>query len=227
MKIKAVNIKRLALLLIPLLVLAVILTIALTDFVREAIIVPISYVLWFGNLVLNSISQILLWAWLPAIALFIALRSLSTANKNKPAQIISEAETRYPRRQRVDFWVIQIHQSYGYFGRTRFAEHLGRLILDILAYQERSTPWQIEHRIENGDLEVPPEIRSYLHEKRRRYSEGSSGLYQRLRRWLKNAVAILIKGRSSARPALYHPDLETVVAFLEKQLEVEYDRYTP
>jgi len=227
MKIKAVNIKRLALLLIPLLVLAVILTIALTDFVREAIIVPISYVLWFGNLVLNSISQILLWAWLPAIALFIALRSLSTANKNKPAQIISEAETRYPRRQRVDFWVIQIHQSYGYFGRTRFAEHLGRLILDILAYQERSTPWQIEQWIENGDLEVPPEIRSYLHEKRRRYSEGSGGLYQRLRRWLKNAVAILIKERSSARPASYHPDLETVVAFLEKQLEVEYDRYTP
>lgn len=227
MKIKAVNIKRLALLLIPLLVLAVILTIALTDFVREAIIVPISYVLWFGNLVLNSISQILLWAWLPAIALFIALRSLSTANKNKPAQIISEAETRYPRRQRVDFWIIQIHQSYGYFGRTRFAEHLGRLILDILAYQERSTPWRIEQRIENGDLEVPPEIRSYLHEKRRRYSEGSGGLYQRLRRWLKNAVAILIKGRSSARPASQHPDLETVVAFLEKQLEVEYDRYTP
>lgn len=227
MKVETGNIKRLALLLVPLLVLVIVLTILLTDFVREAIVVPISYVLWLGNLVLKSISQILLWAWLPVIALFIALRSLSTAKKDKPIGIVSEAETRYPRRQRVDFWVIQIHHSHGYFGRTRFAEHLGRLILDILAYQERITPWEIEQRIENGDLEVPPEVRSYLHEKRRRYSEGSGGLYQRLRRWLKNAVAILIKGRSSARSSQHHPDLETIVAFLEKQLEVEYDRYTP
>jgi hypothetical protein len=227
MKVEAENIKRLAWLLAPLLVLVIVLTILLTDFVREAIVVPISYILWLGNLVLKSISQILLWAWLPVIAFFIALRSLSTAKKDKPIGIVSEAETRYPRRQRVDFWVIQIHQNHGYFGRTRFAEHLGRLILDILAYQERITPWEIEQRIENGDLEVPPEVRSYLHEKRRRYSEGSGGLYQRLRRWLKNAVTILIKGRSSVRPASHHPDLETVVAFLEKQLEVEYDHYTP
>jgi hypothetical protein len=227
MKVEVENIKRLVWLLAPLLVLVIVLTIFLTDFVREAIVVPISYILWLGNLVLKSISQILLWAWLPVIAFFIALRSLSTAKKDKPIRIVSEAETRYPRRQRVDFWVIQIHQSHGYFGRTRFAEHLGRLILDILAYQERITPWEIEQRIENGDLEVPPVVRSYLHEKRRRYSEGSGGLYQRLRRWLKNAVTILIKGRSSVRPASHHPDLETVVAFLEKQLEVEYDHYTP
>ena len=184
------------LLLIGLLLLPVVLmAIVIQGFVRDVIVVPLFYVFWLLRLLFESISQVLLWGLFIIFVVIVAGRSLV---KRVPRLQVRPAEER--QRGRVEEWLRLIQQTnQGAFGKWRLANALEQLAVDVLASQERLEPREIRRRLENGTLEVSPEVLAYL---RARMPTASTQHQIRLR----------------AQATAADHDLEQVVQFLEERL---------
>src|SRR5919199_1465667 len=179
------------LLLLPVVLMAVV----IQGFVRDVIVVPLFYVFWLLRLLFESISQVLLWGVFIIVVVIVAGRSLV---KRVPRLQVRPAEDR--RRGRVEEWQPLIQQTnQGAFGKWRLANALEQLAVDVLASQERLEPREIRRRLENGTLEVSPEVLAYL---RARMPTASAQRQVRPR------------GRASAADH----DLEQVIQFLEARL---------
>src|SRR5919199_2868524 len=142
------------LLLLPVVLMAVV----IQGFVRDVIVVPLFYVFWLLRLLFESISQVLLWGVFIIVVVVVAGRSMV---KRVPRLQVQAAEDR--RRGRVEEWLRLIQQTnQGAFGKWRLANALEQLAVDVLSCEERLEPREIRRRLENGTLEVPPEIQAYL-----------------------------------------------------------------
>jgi hypothetical protein len=193
------------------LLLAAPLVLVLRDFAREAIVVPLLYVLWLGRLLFRSIPQPLLWSLFLTLVLFVAVRSLG--RRGGSAGGMREAEEEYPGR--VWVWARRIQlAARGDYSRWRLAHYLRKLILDVLAHRERLTPEQLKRRLGTGEVDAPPAVQAYLRAGLMLMPSGPIGLFSRLRQQL----------RSRARTSPLDADLESAVQFLENQLEVPHDR---
>jgi hypothetical protein len=187
------------------------LVLVLRDFAREAIVVPLLYVLWLGRLLFRSIPQPLLWSLFLTLVLLVAARSLG--GREGPARGMREAQAESPGRVRV--WARRIQLAdRGDYSRWRLAHYLRTLILDVLAHRERLTPEQLRRRLETGEVHAPPAVQAYLQAGLMPMPSGPLGLFSRLRHRL----------RSRARPSPLDSGLESAVQFLENQLEVSHDR---
>jgi hypothetical protein len=203
--------RRRLLLLGLILLLAVPLMIVLRDFAREAIVVPLLYVLWLGRLLFRSIPQPLLWSLFLTLVLFVAVRSLG--GREGPARGTRETEAEYPGR--VWVWTRRVQlAARGDYSRWRLAHYLRKLTLDVLAHRERLTPEQLKRRLGTGEVVAPPAVQAYLRAGLMSMPSGPIGLLSRLRQQL----------RSRARISPLDADLESAVQFLEDQLEVSHDR---
>jgi hypothetical protein len=187
------------------------LVLVLRDFAREAIVVPLLYVLWLGRLLFRSIPQPLLWSLFLTLALLVVARSLG--GREGPARGMREAQAESPGRVRV--WARRIQLAdRGDYSRWRLAHYLRTLILDVLAHRERLTPEQLRRRLETGEVHAPPAVQAYLQAGLMPMPSGPLGLLSRLRQQF----------RSRAQVSLLDPSLESAVQFLENQLEVSHDR---
>jgi len=203
--------RRRLLLLGLILLLAAPLMLVLRDFAREAIVVPLLYVLWLGRLLFRSIPQPLLWSLFLTLVLFVAVRSLGKRGGSVGG--MREAEAESPGRVRV--WARRIQlAARGDYSRWRLAHYLRKLILDVLGHRERLTPEQLKRRLGTGEVHAPPAVQAYLRAGLMPMPSGPIGLLSRLRQRL----------RLRARPSPLDPDLESAVQFLENQLEVPHDR---
>lgn len=203
--------RRRLLLLGLILLLAAPLMLVLRDFAREAIVVPLLYVLWLGRLLFQSIPQPLLWSLFLTLVLFVAVRSLG--KRERPARGTRETEAESPGRVRV--WARRVQlAARGDYSRWRLAHYLRKLILDVLAHRERLTPEQLKRRLGTGEVGAPPAVQAYLRAGLMPMPSGPLGLLSRLRQQL----------RSRARISPLDADLESAVQFLENQLEVSHDR---
>lgn len=234
--------RRLALALMPILILAVALMWVLRDLVRQVFVIPFTYVVWVVNLLAASIPQGYLWVLLVAIAAGFAYRIL-IAKPEKPAahlrgspmsgslvsgalvsgSQVSEAETRYPRRERVGFWALQINLGRGEYGKIRFSDFFKKLILEVLSFEEQLNQEQIEQRLENKQLEAPAEIWNYLRGGRMRRPPFYGG-------WIKSLLKRFFGSNNKSAykhapggPDFTGRDLERVVKFLEEQLEIDHE----
>jgi hypothetical protein len=193
------------------LLLAAPLVLVLRGFVREAVVVPLLYVLWIGRLLFRSIPQSLLWALLLAVALLLATRSLVERKKRLRETRGAEAE----RTGRVGLWARRIRlTARGDYSRWGLAQHLGKLALEVLAHQERLSARQTRRYLETGELDVPPEIRAYLHARFRPTPPRPIGIFSRL----------MQRRRLGVQVSPLDVDPEAVVRFLEGQLEVQHER---
>ena len=228
-----VNGRILALLLLPIVFLVAALTLALRDWVRDAIVTPILFILWLGGLLIKSTPQWVFWAVFLAMALLILANSMGTGKR--PDQNVGKAELGYPRRARVSFWAIQVHrQARGDSSPTSRAEPLRRLVLEVMAFQERLSLREVEQRLEFGELAVPPVILAYLQNRLAAELFTPSSFWGMLKsRWADFRVLAgrrahaLISGltqtRSAAQPSPFDGELESVVQFLEDRLEIKHD----
>jgi hypothetical protein len=184
------------LLLIGLLLLPVVLmAVLIQGFVRDVIVIPLFYVFWLLRLLFESISQVLLWGLFVVVVVIVAGRSLVKRVPRLQGRPVEER-----RRGRVEEWLRLIQQTkQGAFGKWRLANALGQLAVEVLAGEERLEPKEIRRRLENGTLDVPPEIRAYLQS---RMPVASAQRHARPR----------------ARATDSDPDLERIVQFLEDQL---------
>ena len=179
------------LLLLPVVLMAVV----IQGFVRDVIVVPLFYVFWLLRLLFESISQVLLWGVFIIVVVIVTGRSLV---KRVPRLQVRPAEDR--RRGRVEEWLRLVRQTnQGAFGKWRLANALEQLAVDVLASQERLESREIRRRLENGTLEVSPEVLAYL---RARMPIASTQRHASLR----------------VQATTVDHDLERVVQFLEEQL---------
>jgi hypothetical protein len=184
----------------------------LQDFARELIAVPLLYIFWFGHLIFQSISQSILWALFLAVAILISLKSFA-----KPPR--PDSAEHAPQRDnpgQVSFWAQRLHmKTPGGYYEWSLARHLGKLIVEVLAYNRRQRPGQIREKMESGDLETPTEIQAYLKVGIKGMPSSSSNRILRL----------FFRSRSRRKtPCSLGLDPEHVVKFLENQLEVGDDR---
>jgi hypothetical protein len=166
------------------------------------------------RVLLSSVPQKLLWILLLIAVLLIAVRSLVLRPEPRDATAQEEAER--PGQVRVlAKWIERTAQ--GEYFRWSLAQRVGELILDVLAYGERTTSERMKQRLRTGRLPLPPELQTYLlplssTEFRPAFSRPVS-LLSRLKRRL----------RSSRQPSGLDPALERAIQFLEDQLEVHHD----
>jgi hypothetical protein len=192
-------------LLVLVLLLTVLLTFLLRDVARDWVAMPLARALWLGNLFLGAVPQIVFWALLLMIGFVVAVRSLMTRKKR------SRSTDRMPEVYPGQLWTllrwVQREPRSIYF-RQRLARRLIRLAADLQAYRQKRVPGRFDRRLD--DLDLPPEIRTYLEAGMTLSPSDGLGPLSRFVRWL-------WPGRTTSSLDV---DLERVVQFLEDQLEV-------
>ena len=182
------------------LVLAALFGFLVRDFVREVIVQPFLYVIWFITLFLRSLPQFFFWIVFVLLALFVAARSLRGRKQVAQKVYREPAQLGGP----VAVWARLIHHAErGGYSRWQLAQSLAKLTWDIFGDGERLTAQQIDARIKAGQLKLPPEIQAYFAASMTPYQPTS-----RFRRFL--------LGKGSATPLDLNP--EQVVAHLEDKL---------
>lgn len=190
--------------------LSVLLMLGLRNFVRDALALPLSYILWLAGLIFDSIPQIWCWTGLLAAVLVIAMRSLD--RERRPPAATPPQSTRVPLG-RITVWTERITMLLrGKYSRHRFGYFIGKLILDVLSHEERLSLRDIERRLERGELELPPAVRDYLFSRLKPGVIGAPpSLLVRLKRLL---------GLEKPLTVELNAELESIIKFLEDQLEV-------
>lgn len=188
--------------------LTITLAVLLVDLAREAVAIPVWYLIFVGNLVLGFLPQPLLWSLFLAIVLLIAVKSLTRRRKHA-AKGRRKIEVIYPGRVRALLRWIQ-NADEGVYFKQRLAQHLGKLAVETQAYRERLAPGSIKQRLDN--LDAPPEIQAYLQAGLTPFVQPSTGPLALFKRWL--------RPDTSTSPLDLDP--ERAVQFLEHQLEATH-----
>lgn len=190
------------------LLLTVLLAFLLQDVVRDWVALPLARTLRIGNLVLGSVPQVIFWVLLLVIGMSIAAKSLMERKERMPGP--DQALVVYPGRVRTLLLWVQRESGSAYF-RQRLAYHLARLATELQAFRQKRAPGRFGRRLDG--LDAPPEIRAYLQSGMNFSSSSTPGPLSRFVGWL--------RPRRTASSQDF--DLESVVQFLEDQLEVHHD----
>jgi hypothetical protein len=182
----------------------------LRSFTRDYVMALIPRLLWIVRLFISSIPQLFFWFLFLSISLFIAGRSL--IKHRRPAPTSSTSIT--PLAGRVQALMHAIDRtSQGVYFKWRLAQHLLGLTLETMAYRERVSPDEMRQRLKSGTLIMPPTIKGYLQTGLTPVYTAPAGLFSRIKQRLRQGVII--------SPLDLNP--ETIIQFLEDQLEIEYD----
>jgi hypothetical protein len=136
------------------LLLALVLFFLVKDFIRTVIVVPLLHVIWFVSLILESISQGVIWAFLLLVMSIIAFNSFKKASseKSQPGQLL-------PRNSgQVTKWAHLLDNAQtDRFAKWRLARELKRITQKLLS------PLEDEKRYQNLEgLALPPEMVTYF-----------------------------------------------------------------
>jgi hypothetical protein len=223
-----VHARMLALLLLPLVFLVATLTLVLRGWVRDAIVTPILFILWLGGLLIRSTPQWVFWGVFLVVALLILAKSLGTGKR--PDQNVDRAEPGHPQRERVLFWAKQIRWKARDLSPRGNGEPLRRLVLEMMAFQERLSLTEVEQRLESGELDVPLTIRTYLQYRLILKPSEPVSFWGVLRhRWADfgrrahDLISGLTQARSHTQVSPFDDEVESVVQFLEDRLEIKHD----
>ena len=190
--------------------LVVLLMFGLRDFVRDALALPLSHMIWFVDIIVQTVPQTWFWAGLLIVVLIMAMRSLDRERRPAPA---APGKSPYPARGRIAVWAERINMLLrGKYSRNRFGYFIGKLILDVMAHEERLNYRDVERRLQQSDIDAPPDVRDYLLSRLRpSHTEARPKFFTRLKRFL---------GLEKQLTAQLDAELETIITFLEDQLEV-------
>lgn len=188
------------------------------SFIRDAIVMPIYYVLWVGDLTLKSVPQEVLLAFLILLCILIGFNTLG---KVRAKRLIDNNErARAVAGTRYLFWKrIYSHLDSSQLSRNHFASETRRLILSILAYQEGVDTFEIERMISDGILSVPDSVRKLILKQEMqapiRPQKAVEGVILRLR--------YLIFGAAPEIDPQIDPQTDEIVSFIEQRLEIKRD----
>lgn len=192
------------------LLLAIPIVLLLRDFTRDVLLVEILVFVWTMRIILGSLPQLPLWLLFVILILLIALVSL--LGQRRPEPEAPPALERGPGQIRFLARRIRRVRKGEYF-RWDLARYVSGLVLDVLAYRERTTAAQLRSRLRTEGVDAPPDIHSYLR-------SGQSPIHT-----LSASLASRLKHLFSAgtRTPSHDQDIEQAVQFMEDQLEAQHD----
>ncbi len=230
--IRSINAKRLVLAAAVLLVILLVLLFYARDVIREVVVLPVSYLFWAGGILLRTTPQFFFWIALLLILALAAFRSLSGKRKETaptPPELFEMEATR-DAGGRVMFWAIKVNlmrQTNGAYYLNTFHNTLGKLLLEVLAHRYRLTSLQVEERLRDGTLNVPPEVREYALTGMGRFEPDQIGFLAYLWRRVREFVNMLTAGMKSSAPEtlLGRDDSQVarILEYIEEELEVRND----
>ena len=197
-----------------------ILTYLFREQVRSGLVMPVSYAIWYVNVVIESAPQPILWAVLVFGGLMIAGRALL---KNlPPAPDPAEPAISGHSISRYQYWLWYISSfQLSAFSSEGLARSLSRFIIDILAYQEHLTLDDVERMIRNDTLAVPDEIRDLIKTHRLWKAQHPPTPVRRfVDRLLRRQMVVEPEEKDSAED---RAKLSRIIEFIEDRLEIEHE----
>jgi hypothetical protein len=180
------------------------------DWLRGSIVLPVMYMYWLMSRIANSIDQQILWGGLIILAIYLMAQIFFLRTRIK---IHPEEDQSTPSQGRVKYWLVYTNlMMSGVYNRSYFSEELKRLILAVLSERERLLPQEVEKKILQGDIAVPPQVLS-IFAQRRTYPPAS--LPQKAYR----TIEALIKPELRPNRPEKLENIRIVIAFLEEQVE--------
>jgi hypothetical protein len=223
---KPPNVRRLLVVGIVLLVVLGFLLFSIRELVREVIVIPVSYLIWVVGILVESTNQFYFWLVLLFISLMVASRSLRPKKKDRELDSevpVPEEVGIVPGRGRVGFWAMRVKlMRLGPYYQGSFNEGLSRLLVEVLAHRHHLTIRQVEQNINNGTLDVPDEVRKFVHtnlwQRELKTANYVSIFLRNLWEWFLTKVRKVADGPESAMD----PDVVRVIKYMEEELEVSY-----
>jgi hypothetical protein len=189
------------------------LTWLLRDVVRDVIVLPLTFLLWYLDLLVRSVPERALLIALVILAAILAARSLAY----RPPAAPPTGAPSEPRRgddSRLRFWRVQFaYAPASNFAAEKLAAELRSLLLQTLEHRERLGRDELLRAAADGTLDAPPAVRAILLEQAPT-PEHRESLRRRLRRLLRLPVA-------QEPPTTYERDLTQIVEFLERAENAE------
>ncbi|HEY3291062.1 MAG TPA: hypothetical protein VGK87_13105 [Anaerolineae bacterium] len=145
-------------------VVGLVMSLFVRDFVRDVIIIPVTYVAWLADLVIRSIPQSTFWGIIVAVSILVAWRSLGSQKgffqrRKTIVRISAEDTDRSVLSTRLD--AIRRMPSSS-FARESLGFELRLLVIRLLVHRERLTEAEIERQVQSRELNVPPDVYSLL-----------------------------------------------------------------
>jgi len=170
----------------------------LADEMRDNILLPLAYQLWFVGQLYRTVPQQLIWLIVIILLLYLTVSIFYNTALRKPVE-----QQRFAHRGAVEALSVAIaNRQRGIYFKWRIANLLATVAAYILKYQERRLPGR---RLTGRDWTPPPQVDAYL----------EAGL---------NTTFADYPAPNLFQPPPVTPfdiDLEPVVAFLETELEME------
>jgi hypothetical protein len=194
------------------------------DVIYERFVVRLAEILWYAGIVLNSVSQELYWIVLLVIVLVTAfgtavglfLRAEADVPQSPPAGVRPVSRARH--------WTELIYvRAPIQYTRELMNNEVRGLLLNHLGFGEDVDRSKIEEMIQSGELDLPAEVVPYLSKRRHEWTRREkkrTGLRGYLF-WLEERLNKRRDIKMKREPI--DPQLESVVSYLESQLEVSDD----
>ncbi len=189
-----------------------VLTLVAWDFIREAVVIPLTYLIWLGGLILKSIPQEIYLIGLIIVAAAIALNTLNKLQR-KPANA-RFASTESGDASRYRLWLrLYTAAPASEYSRLELARETRKLIVSVLAHQDGLTQPEVEQKIVSGAIPVPAIIRQLFQERDLMSTPRPSPRFWRR----------LIRKTDRPSDPLLDQSLEEIVQFIENRLEIVHD----
>lgn len=202
------------------------------EVVHEVVVLPLSYLIYLGGIVVDTTPQVFFWFAMVSIAIYIAYRSLNKRQKPGDLALRRMPVDDQPKEisGRLSFWATKVNilrQHRGSYFLGGFHLTFGRMVMDLISHRYHLTPAQVEDRVRDGSLELPDEVKEYLLFSLSR-QQMSGGRFRRLweefitviTRWLHWPVAAKIEESSADRA---FKQIDRVIQFMEDDLEVSHE----
>lgn len=184
------------------------------DFVHDVIMVPIAYYLWLGSIIIKALPQNCFVTSLIILCLAIAIPSLRKSrhtiwSAQMPSETVDGQVALWEQRLR--------YLAAGSYSDNRFAYHIGHLVVQILAYEERLTTRTVISSLEAGEFNMSLDVRQYV------LAGIGSGIKQE-KRTLWHRVILwwqqVTKPKQSLHTLKQYKDISAVLLYIEEQLKI-------
>ena len=206
--------------------LATALALALIDLVRNVLAEPITELFYVIGLLAKSTPQVIFWAMLLLFLVVVAGKSVQEVSR--PELPDFNAPERSPRRERIAVWANHINNALhgDRYARSRLADFLAGLVMEMFAQEERVSTTEIRKKLERGELDLPPDIENLL---KARFEIGYISrptfwqmIEERLSQFWDSVLGKNNPGSGALTDHLTRQQLERIILYLEDRLEVKH-----
>jgi len=196
---------------------AVVLTVIFRQQIRAFLVEPLSYVIWYAQLIIHTVPQPLFWAVMILGGMYLIGKAVLDGLPS--SEQLSEPRDGVASMSRYRYWLWYLTAfSRNRFASENLARHLAHLVMEIVGYQEHLTSEEVEKKIREGTLNLPEEVLTFLRTRRLTTPERPTNTPKA---WIERLRARLFQPpgtiSSSNQEETFHR-LKEVVTFIEERI---------